>query len=83
MIGGIKRISKRGVDVTVAYKSDTMSPIYRVVLSENQLLDNIDVKFDFDFNKIMGKRIEFVLYGLGNQGGHPSEFVGDSLPPAI
>jgi porin len=79
--GGAKSaLKKQGVNFVLAYKSDYVSNLSGGIEKKSAYLDNFDAWGEFDLEKILGvKGLSLVLYGLGNRGGDPSSFVGDSF----
>ncbi|MGE4133261.1 MAG: carbohydrate porin [Bdellovibrionales bacterium] len=78
--GGAKSsMEKVGIKVGLAYKADTMSNMSGGLKRGTAYLGNVDLETEFDFEKLVGaKGLTLVLYGLGNHGGTPSTYVGDS-----
>ena len=61
----------------IGYTGDVFSNLSGGIGNQSFYLDNFDVVFDFDLQKIIGlEGASFHIYGLGNNGGTPSEYAG-------
>ena len=78
-LGGVRAaLESVGASLEIAYKLDLVGNIAGGVERKFGLLGNLDVKSDVDFEKSFGvKGLVLHLYGLGNHGSKPTEFVGD------
>lgn len=79
--GGVKSgLSDRGIDLSLTYKGEWMGVASGGLKRGSVFLGNVDILAETDMERLAGiKGMKFVLYGLGNHGGAPSEYVGDSL----
>ena len=73
-IGGQRsKLSDAGVDVTVEYKADFLSDTSGGIKHGGNYLDNLDVKFAFDNDKLLGiKGNKALIYFLNNDGSKPN-----------
>jgi porin len=74
--------SKTGIDFGIIYKGELSSVINGGQKQQTSYLENLDVRVNFDFNKLFGwKGASFFIYGLGDRGATadnaPSINVGD------
>lgn len=78
---GLKdKVSKSGIEIQARYKVDSVSNVGGGIERKSVFLGNFDLTFDFDLNKLLGwQGLSITLYGLGDHGDHPREFVGDRL----
>lgn len=77
-----KKLSDQGIDVAVIYKSDLTRNVKGGVESHTSYLDNLDLRFNFDMEKLVEvKGLTFFVYGIMNSGAdggnRPSKYVGD------
>jgi porin len=79
--GGLKSfLGDHGIAIQLKYKGDATQNQTGGLEKKSTFLGNVDLNTEFDLEKIAGlKGLNLVLYGLGNHGGHPTEFVGDSF----
>lgn len=81
--GGYRtRLTENGVDVAIVYKGDVSKPLKRGVNKKTSYLENLDLKFTIDADKLLSfKDTTFFIYGLGSRGSEngnsPSVNVGD------
>lgn len=67
------KIADAGVDITVEYKADLWSNISGGSKRGNNYLDNLDVKFELDGEKLFGiKGNKSLVYFINNNGGKPN-----------
>jgi porin len=67
------KIADSGVDITVEYKADFWSNISGGIKRGNNYLDNLDVKFELDGEKLFGiKGNKSLVYFVNNNGGKPN-----------
>lgn len=70
----------KGVDVLIKYKGDFVRNVSGGLETKTVYLGNLDIVADFDLEKLVGlKGLNFVLYGLENHGGQPTQYIGDSF----
>lgn len=76
--GAKSKMKNAGVDMALYYKGTTMSVLSGGLKRGTHYFGNVDLTADFDLEKLVGaKGLSLSLYGLGNHGGSPSEFVGN------
>ncbi|OFZ17000.1 MAG: hypothetical protein A2X86_00685 [Bdellovibrionales bacterium GWA2_49_15] len=77
--GGVgSQLSDLGIDVSLVVKEEINKTLSGGVKKETVYLDNIDLKFAFDGDKLAGlKGSSAFLYILADHGGDPSTNVGD------
>lgn len=67
------KIADAGVDITIEYKVDFWSNISGGSKRGNNYLDNLDVKFELDGEKLFGiKGNKSLVYFINNNGGKPN-----------
>ena len=73
-VGGLRgELYQSGVDVTVEYKADTWANVSGGIKRGSNYLDNLDVKFALDNEKLLGlKGNRALIYFLDNNGGKPN-----------
>lgn len=73
-IGGIRsKLADKGVEVTVEYKADVWSVVSGGTKRGNNYLDNLDIKFDLDNEKLLGlKGNKAFISFINNNGGKPN-----------
>ena len=73
-IGGQRsKLSDAGVDVTVEYKADLWSETSGGIKHGENYLDNLDLKFALDGEKLFGiKGNKALVYFINNNGSHPN-----------
>lgn len=72
-------MTDKGIALQAVYTGDTFSNVSGGLHRGTVYLDNVDLILILDAEKLLGwKDTTFFLYGLGNQGGNPSENVGDA-----
>lgn len=77
--GGAKsKMKEAGIEIALGYKATTMSVMSGGLKRGTHYFGNVDLTTDLDLEKLAGaKGLTLSLYGLGNHGGTPSEFVGN------
>lgn len=66
-------LSAAGIDVTIAYQADVLSNVSGGIKRGNNYLDNLDLKFALDGEKLYGiQGNKALIYFLNNDGGHPN-----------
>jgi porin len=74
------RLMDRGVDIVLVYTGEVWGTVHGGVRRHARYLDNSDLILDADLERLVGwKGASAVLYGLGNEGGSPTEDVGDAM----
>lgn len=72
-------LSNQGVDLAVIYKFEVNSTLSGGTQQGTVTLGNLDLRLGFDFEKMgFGKGTSAFFYVLGNHGGNPTDFAGDS-----
>lgn len=73
-VGGMRRdLLKNGVDVVLEYKSDALRNVSGGIKRGDSYLDNLDVKFSLDGEKLFGiEGNKSLIYFLNNDGGKPN-----------
>lgn len=79
--GGVKpTLMAAGVSVELKYKGDLVQNLSGGLKQKTDYLGHIDVLTDFNLEKIASlKGLNLILYGLGNHGADPTEYIGDSF----
>lgn len=79
-LGSKSYLKDKGFDFNIVYKGDSVSTIRGTKENKSVYLGNIDIALSIDLEKLLGaKGLSLFLYGLGNHGDHPSQFMGDSF----
>ncbi|MCB0413636.1 MAG: carbohydrate porin [Bdellovibrionales bacterium] len=74
------KLEEKGYSLNISYKGDYVSNLNGGIEQRSSYLGNLDITADFDLEKLWGaKGLTFSVYGLGNHGGNPTEFIGDSF----
>jgi porin len=77
--GARARLSGLGVDLAVIYKGEFNANLGGGLARGTAYLGNLDVRVSVDGDKLLGlKGTSAFFYGLGDHGGHPSQYVGDA-----
>lgn len=75
-----RTLEDRGISLGLVYKGDLVRNFSGGIKRKGAYLGNLDITAEMDFGKTMGLRgTKVFLYGLGNHGDTPSEFIGDSF----
>lgn len=73
------RIEACGIFLEAIYTGELASNVSGGIKKETEYLDNIDILFATDLEKLIGwKGATLFVYGLGNHGGSPSQHAGDA-----
>lgn len=73
------KLKESGAAIDVGYKADLVRNFSGGVAQSGGLLGQLDLKGEFDFEKIANlKGLSLRLYGLGNHGSQPTDYVGDT-----
>lgn len=68
----------KGVSLEAVYTGEMFSNLFGGLRRKAVYLDNVDLLLTIDTEQAFGwEGGRFFLYGLGNQGGNPSEHIGD------
>jgi porin len=79
-LGAKTLLRKHGVDINFVYKGESVTNLQGGLKRKSGYLDNVDLTIDMNLEKLLGwKGLKLSLYGLGNNGSDPSEFVGDDF----
>ena len=71
-------IHTESIQLSVMYAADYLANVSGGVRRGSTYLDNLDVHLSLDLDRLVGWRgATAFAYGLANQGGSPSELVGD------
>jgi len=66
-------LSDAGIDVTAAYQADLWSNVSGGIKRGNNYLDNLDLQFALDGEKLFGlSGNKALIYFINNDGGHPN-----------
>ncbi|WP_372370814.1 carbohydrate porin [Candidatus Uabimicrobium sp. HlEnr_7] len=78
--GGMRTdLQDRGIFFEIAYTGEVVSNVAGGVARQTEYLDNVDLIMSIDGEKLFGwSGSTFLIYGIGNYGGDPSENVGDA-----
>jgi porin len=72
-------LSKKGIDAEIVYKFDVISNTSGGAKTGTDTLDNLDVKFSFDGEKLFGSPgTTALIYFLNNNGGRPGATLVDN-----
>ena len=79
--GGLrKKIADQGFNLQMQYKGDFVSNSEGGLERKSGYLSNLDLTVDADLEKLLSLRgLSLFIYGLGNYGDDPTEFVGDRI----
>ncbi len=70
---------KSGIIPEFNYTSDIFSNLNGGIKKGVDYLDNINLTFNFNLEKLLGiKKTNLFIYGLGNDGGNPDNIIGDA-----
>jgi porin len=73
------QITNRGISLEAIYTGEVFSNLSGGLRRQTVYLDNVDLTLTLDAEKLVGwQGARFSVYGLGNQGGSPSDQVGDA-----
>lgn len=65
-------LSNAGVDIEIAYTADVMGNVSGGIKNGARALDNLDIVFNFDGEKLFGSEgTSASIYLINNNGGHP------------
>lgn len=71
--------SRQGVELGAVYTAEGVRNLAGGIARKGAYLDNLDLSAEFDLERIFGwENTTLFLYGLGNNGGDPSTFIGDA-----
>ena len=71
-------LSDGGIDFSVIYTGDVISNLSGGLSRQTVYLDNIDLTAAFNTEKLFNwQGGSIFIYGLGNQGKNPSDYIGD------
>lgn len=72
-------LDKKGITLEAVYTGEFISNLAGGLERKSTYLDNVDLVLSLNLDKLFSwKGGDFFIYGLGNHGGKPSEFVGDA-----
>ncbi len=72
-------LAEKGINLDVVYTSDIFSNLYGGLERKTTYLDNFDIIFTFNLKKLIGfKNSNIFIYGLGNDGEDPDNYIGDA-----
>lgn len=75
----IAQVSTHHTTLNIAYTGDVMANVAGGVRQDITYLDNLDLTVRADAEALIGwPGATLFAYGLGNQGGNPSTFIGDA-----
>lgn len=73
-------LSDRGIDIAMIYKGEFNKNFSGGAATDSTFLGNLDLRLSFDAKKLFGANgLSFFVYILGDHGGRPSSYVGDSM----
>lgn len=73
-VGGMRsKLSNTGVDISLQYRADVWSNLSGGIKRGQNYLDNLDIKFGLDGEKLLGlKNNRAMIYFINNNGSHPN-----------
>ncbi len=72
------QLSNKGIDMEITYTTDIVSNITGGFKEKTTALNNLDLVFNFNLDKILKTEgLTAKLYLLSNHGGNPTDFIGD------
>jgi porin len=79
--GGLRTTLKdKGIDLQIKFKGDLVSNLSGGLERKTDALSNLDITADVDLDNIIGvPGLSLFVYGLGDGGANPTEYIGDSF----